>query len=246
MADAIARAVRADAGSVLAFLPGAARNPPHRDAAEGARRRATSTWSRSMARSTRDDAGPRDRARRAGPPQDRAGDVDRRNFDHDRRRAHRRRLRARARAALRAGRRSDAARDRAGLARGRRSAARPRRTHRAGHLLPAVGRAADRVARAVMRGRKFWRPICRRFVLDLAAWGVDDPSKLAFLDPPPRAGARRGEGACWRSLARSTPRPHHRGRPALRRLPLPPRLARMVVDAARDGAGALAAEMPRC
>ena len=29
------------------------------------------------------------------------------------------------------------------------------------------------------------------FVLDLAQWGASDPAKLAFLDPPPQAGAQR-------------------------------------------------------
>ena len=80
-------------------------------------------------------------------------------------------------------------------------------------------------------------------VLDLAAWGVSDPGKLAFLDPPPRAalkearallsalGALDGEG-----------RITEEGR-AISRLALPPRLARMVVEAAREGRGGLAAEI---
>jgi ATP-dependent RNA helicase HrpB len=79
------------------------------------------------------------------------------------------------------------------------------------------------------------------FVLDLAHWGVSDPAKLAFLDPPPQAalvearvllneiGAIDGDG-----------RITDEGR-KLRSLPLPPRLARMVVDAAAAGGGALAA-----
>ena len=50
----------------------------------------------------------------------------------------------------------------------RRPAARPRRAHRAGHLLPAVGRAADRVARSLPTGRKSSPPICPALVLDLA------------------------------------------------------------------------------
>jgi ATP-dependent helicase HrpB len=80
------------------------------------------------------------------------------------------------------------------------------------------------------------------FALDLAAWGAD-ADKLVFLDPPPRAalteakalltalGAIDGDG---RTTAE--------GR-QLRRLPLPPRLARMVIDAARFGQGTLAAEL---
>ncbi len=80
------------------------------------------------------------------------------------------------------------------------------------------------------------------FALDLAAWG-SSVEQLAFLDPPPRAafaeakalltalGAIDGDG-----------RITEEGR-QLRRLPLPPRLARMVVDAARQGEARLAAEL---
>jgi ATP-dependent helicase HrpB len=72
-------------------------------------------------------------------------------------------------------------------------------------------------------------------LLDLAQWGASDPSKLAFLDPPPQTalkeartllselGALDGDG-----------RITEQGR-KLRRLPLPPRLARMVVAAAAHG-----------
>jgi ATP-dependent helicase HrpB len=79
------------------------------------------------------------------------------------------------------------------------------------------------------------------FVLDLAQWGAADPGKLAFLDPPPASalseakallaelGAIDGEG-----------RITEEGR-TLRTLPLPPRLARMVADAGAQGAGELGA-----
>ncbi|HEX5507516.1 MAG TPA: ATP-dependent helicase HrpB, partial [Pseudolabrys sp.] len=81
------------------------------------------------------------------------------------------------------------------------------------------------------------------FVLDLAQWGVTDPAKLSFFDPPPSAalseakallaglGAIDGQGRITEEGRR------------LRRLPLPPRLARMVVDASDEGAGPLAAEI---
>jgi ATP-dependent helicase HrpB len=80
-------------------------------------------------------------------------------------------------------------------------------------------------------------------VLDLAQWGVADPGKLVFLDAPPAAalaeakslladlGAIDGDG---RITAEGK---------ALNALPLPPRLARMVIDAAREGAGRTAAEI---
>jgi ATP-dependent helicase HrpB len=80
-------------------------------------------------------------------------------------------------------------------------------------------------------------------LLDCALWGVGDPSKLAFLDPPPRAalnearalltaiGAIDGDG-----------RITDEGR-AVASLALPPRLARMVVDAAREGEARTASEI---
>ena len=80
-------------------------------------------------------------------------------------------------------------------------------------------------------------------VLDLAHWGVSDPTKLDFLDPPPHAawseactlltelGAIDGDG-----------RITDEGR-ALRQLPLPPRIARMVVDAAGHGEAETAADI---
>ncbi|WP_425284841.1 ATP-dependent helicase HrpB [Methylobacterium gossipiicola] len=82
-------------------------------------------------------------------------------------------------------------------------------------------------------------------LLDCAAWGVADPTTLAFLDPPP-ASALAEARAMLRVLdaldadGRLTPMGV-----ALRALPLPPRLARMVVQAAARGrareAAALAA-----
>jgi ATP-dependent helicase HrpB len=81
------------------------------------------------------------------------------------------------------------------------------------------------------------------FLLDCAAWGVADPMRLAFLDAPPRGavaearalliaiGAVDGEG-----------RITDEGR-AISSLALPPRLARMVVDAARAGDARTAGEV---
>ena len=78
------------------------------------------------------------------------------------------------------------------------------------------------------------------FALDLAAWGSED---LVFLDPPPRPalveakillaalGAIDGDG-------RITAAGRH-----LRRLPLAPRLARLVIDAAAAGDALAAAEI---
>ena len=134
------------AGLAAGVPAGRRRNPPHRDAAEGARAAMQASISlRSTARSMR--------ASRTAPLR--------------RRRPDRRKVVLAtsiaetsltiegvrvvidsglvARAALRAGCRLDAAGDRARFARRRRPAPRPRRPHRAGRVLPAVGRAADRL-----------------------------------------------------------------------------------------------------
>jgi ATP-dependent helicase HrpB len=81
------------------------------------------------------------------------------------------------------------------------------------------------------------------FMLDLAFWGVADPAALAFLDQPPAPALSEA-----RSLLRALGAIDHDGRITdegrrLRRLPLPPRLARMVVDAADLGEAELAAEV---
>jgi ATP-dependent helicase HrpB len=80
-------------------------------------------------------------------------------------------------------------------------------------------------------------------VLDLAHWGVADPAQLAFLDPPPAAAltqakALLGELHAIDRAGRIT----EEGR-RLRELPLPPRLARMVVDAAAAADAVRAAEI---
>ena len=80
------------------------------------------------------------------------------------------------------------------------------------------------------------------FALDLAAWG-SVPEQLTFLDPPPRPALTEAKALLAALGAidadgRITDEGRH-----LRRLPLPPRLARMVVDAARQGAALVAAEI---
>ena len=81
------------------------------------------------------------------------------------------------------------------------------------------------------------------FVLDLAHWGVSDPATLAFLDPPPQAAIKEAR-ALLVSLGAidGDGRITAQGR-ALRQLPLPPRLARMVVEGAAAGSALLAAEV---
>ena len=80
-------------------------------------------------------------------------------------------------------------------------------------------------------------------VLDCAAWGVSDPASLAFLDPPP-APALREAGAMLRDLdALDADGRLTEAGARLRALPLPPRLARMVVSAAEQGQARAASEL---
>jgi ATP-dependent helicase HrpB len=80
-------------------------------------------------------------------------------------------------------------------------------------------------------------------LLDLAQWGAADPGQLAFLDQP-ASGALTEARALLTELGAidAERRITDEGR-KLRRLPLPPRLARMVVDAAAEGAGPRAADI---
>ena len=80
-------------------------------------------------------------------------------------------------------------------------------------------------------------------LLDVAQWGVSDPTTLAFLDPPPAPALKEA-----RSLLRELGALDGDGRitaegQSLRALALPPRLARMIVDSHRLGAGEEAAEI---
>jgi ATP-dependent helicase HrpB len=80
-------------------------------------------------------------------------------------------------------------------------------------------------------------------VLDLAQWGVSDPATLAFLDPPPAPALKEA-----RSLLEELGALDADGRitaegKRLRALALPPRLARMIVDSDSFGAGENAAEI---
>ncbi|MCS0503046.1 ATP-dependent helicase HrpB [Ancylobacter mangrovi] len=80
-----------------------------------------------------------------------------------------------------------------------------------------------------------------RLVLDLAVWGVHDPASLAFLDPPPAPAVNEAR-ALLRELGAldADGRVSAAGR-AMARLPLEPRLARMVIEGARRGAAERAA-----
>ncbi len=81
------------------------------------------------------------------------------------------------------------------------------------------------------------------FALDLALWGVADPASLPFFDPPPRAAFAEAQALLQRLGALDAGcLVTDEGR-AVAGLALPPRLARMLVDAAREGAADEAAEI---
>ena len=80
-------------------------------------------------------------------------------------------------------------------------------------------------------------------LLVCAAWGVSDPSILSFLDPPPAPAVKEA-----RDLLRQLHALDADGRITdtgrrLRELPLPPRLARMVLSAAEGGQEREAADL---
>jgi ATP-dependent helicase HrpB len=80
------------------------------------------------------------------------------------------------------------------------------------------------------------------FALDLAAWG-GGPDQLAFLDPPPKAALAEAKALLAELGAIDGDGRITTEGKLLRRLPLPPRLARMVVDAGAEGDALPAAEI---
>ncbi|MGO4386648.1 ATP-dependent helicase HrpB [Microvirga sp. 2YAF29] len=80
-------------------------------------------------------------------------------------------------------------------------------------------------------------------LLDCAAWGVTDPTTLAFLDPPPAPALKEGK-----TLLQQLDALNEEGRITstgrrLRDLPLPPRLARMILVAGESGQARDAADV---
>src|ERR1700730_5875990 len=78
--------------------------------------------------------------------------------------------------------------------------------------------------------------------LDLAAWG-GGPDQLVFLDAPPRPALTEAKTLLAELGAIDGDGRITTGGKLLRRLPLPPRLARMVVDAGAEGDALTAAEI---
>ncbi|RXH21749.1 ATP-dependent helicase [Bradyrhizobium nanningense] len=80
-------------------------------------------------------------------------------------------------------------------------------------------------------------------VLDLAQWGVSDPTALSFLDPPPAPAWKEAKSLLAELNALDGDGRITAEGKSLRALALPPRLARMIVDSHRAGEGEAAAEI---
>lgn len=79
--------------------------------------------------------------------------------------------------------------------------------------------------------------------LDCARWGITDPRSLAWIDPPPDAAvaeARARLSTLGAIDAGGRPTPHGE---AIARLPLPPRLGHMLIEAGKMGLGPIAAQV---
>ncbi len=80
-------------------------------------------------------------------------------------------------------------------------------------------------------------------LLDCAQWGVSDPAQLTFLDPPPLPALKEARSLLVELGALDADGRITEEGQALRALALPPRLARMIVDSARFGYAEDAAEI---
>ncbi|WP_378945999.1 ATP-dependent helicase HrpB [Mesorhizobium sp. ANAO-SY3R2] len=126
-------------------------------------------------------------------------------------------------------------------------AAADQRAGRAGRTSPGVAvrlwRAEQTAALPAFSPPEITEADLSGFVLDCAAFGVADPTTLAFLDPPPAPALAEAKALLVELDAidadgRLTPSGQ-----AMRKLALPVRLAHMVAEAARQGAALEAAQL---
>ena len=126
-------------------------------------------------------------------------------------------------------------------------AAADQRAGRAGRTSPGIAirlwRAEQTAALPAFSPPEILEADLSGFVLDCAAFGVAEPITLAFLDPPPAPALAEA-----RTLLRELDAIDADGRltasgQAMRKLALPVRLAHMVAEAGRQGAGQEAAQL---
>ncbi|MCR4269238.1 ATP-dependent helicase HrpB, partial [Nitratireductor sp. ZSWI3] len=121
------------------------------------------------------------------------------------------------------------------------------RAGRAGRTAPGIAlrlwRAEQTAALPAFMPPEILEADLSGLLLDCAAFGVADPTSLAFLDPPPAAALAEARGLLVRlgaldDAGRLTPTGA-----AMRKLALPVRLAHMVAMAAEEGHALAAAEL---
>lgn len=126
-------------------------------------------------------------------------------------------------------------------------AAADQRAGRAGRTSPGVAvrlwRAEQTAALPAFSPPEILEADLSGFLLDCAAFGVADPTALAFLDPPPAPALAEARALLIELDAIDADGRLTSSGQAMRKLALPVRLAHMVAEAARQGAALEAAQL---
>ncbi|CAI2931728.1 ATP-dependent helicase HrpB [Aminobacter niigataensis] len=126
-------------------------------------------------------------------------------------------------------------------------AAADQRAGRAGRTSPGIAirlwRAEQTAALPAFSPPEILEADLSGFLLDCAAFGVADPTSLSFLDAPPAPALAEARALLAELDAIDTDGRLTASGQAMRRLALPVRLAHMVAEAARQGAGPEAAQL---
>lgn len=126
-------------------------------------------------------------------------------------------------------------------------AAADQRAGRAGRTSPGVAvrlwRAEQTAALPAFSPPEILEADLSGFLLDCAAFGVADPTTLAFLDPPPAPALAEARALLIELDAIDADGRLTSSGQAMRKLALPVRLAHMVAEAARQGAALEAAQL---
>ncbi|MDQ6435701.1 ATP-dependent helicase HrpB [Mesorhizobium sp. LHD-90] len=121
------------------------------------------------------------------------------------------------------------------------------RTGRAGRTQPGVAirlwRAEQTASLAAYNTPEILEADLSSLTLDCAAFGIADPRALAFLDPPPGPALAEARALLTALDALDPDGRLTEAGAAMRKLALPVRLAHMVAEAARNGAGHEAAQL---